>query len=149
MRSSKNVKDKKEYTIAFFNDFLHGTGSYQRMIWVGVDKAAKNHNLNLICFMGGNIQNPIEQYDYQRNKIYGLIDKNRFDGLVITGSVGNFIKMDKFRSFHKSFMPLPTISIGPILKGITSVIRGWPHILTKTHVKHIFKFVMGVNFCIL
>ncbi len=22
-------------------------------------------------------------------------------------------------------------------------IRGWPHILTKTHVKHIFKFVMG------
>ena len=50
-------------------------------------------------------------FDEQRHILYDLVDAEGVDGLVISGTLGNFITTEEFRSFVDRFRPLPMVGI--------------------------------------
>lgn len=94
---------------------------YQSGIWPGVVDVAEEQDLNLICF-AGNVLNSPYSFDAQGTVLYGLAGPENVDGLVIlTGSIGGFIKPEEMAQFCKRYHPLPVSSIGLALEGIPSI----------------------------
>jgi AraC-like DNA-binding protein len=83
----KTAKSKK--TIAIFLDSLYDR--FGESILYGVSKLAREQNLNLLCFNGGNFNAPIYNYS-QKTKIYDLASSYSLDGIImISVLLGGFI----------------------------------------------------------
>jgi len=95
---------------------------YQTLLWKGVDFEARKRDINLITYLGGEINS---QFDYQRkrNVIYEHINTSKLDGLIAaTPILGNFISRDELISFLKKYEPLPIVSIGMELENLPSIV---------------------------
>jgi sigma-B regulation protein RsbU (phosphoserine phosphatase) len=95
--------------------------SYYNALWAGFARAAPELDVNLICYVGGTINASEYGFDAQRNILYDLITAERVDGLIICGTIGNFVTMEEFRSFIDRYRPLPMVSIAQI-PGLPSII---------------------------
>jgi signal transduction histidine kinase/DNA-binding LacI/PurR family transcriptional regulator len=95
-----------------------GGSSYHNALWMGFADAAPELDVNLICYVGGTID---AVFTPQRNILYDLVGAERVDGLVICGTIGNFITTEEFQSFVNRFRPLPMVGIAqtPGLPGVT------------------------------
>jgi DNA-binding LacI/PurR family transcriptional regulator/anti-anti-sigma regulatory factor/putative methionine-R-sulfoxide reductase with GAF domain len=85
--------------------------SYGNALWVGVADAALEFDVNLICYVGGQIDTSEYGLDLQRSTLYDLIDTERVDGLLICGTIGNFATEAEFRSFIDRYRPVPMVGI--------------------------------------
>jgi PAS domain S-box-containing protein len=95
---------------------------YQIGLWRGLKAAAKEHDVNLFCFLGREIESTIE-YRQQANAIYNLINENSVDGLIVlTGTISHFIEQVELEAYLKSFSPLPTVSIAIEVNEIPSIL---------------------------
>jgi DNA-binding LacI/PurR family transcriptional regulator/signal transduction histidine kinase len=95
---------------------------YQTIFWKGVDAEARNRDINLISYLGGEIKSHFE-YQRKRNVIYEHINTSKLDGLIaVTTILGNFIPRDELRSFLMKYSPLPIVSVGMELDNFPSVI---------------------------
>ncbi|HLF26006.1 MAG TPA: substrate-binding domain-containing protein [Anaerolineae bacterium] len=111
---------------------LRGTqDTYQFAVWSGVADAARQRDVNLVCFSGGTPHRTQEQvniprgaeYEHERNAIHALISPDNIDGLVIlTGSLSSFVSFDEIEAFCQRFHPLPVVSIALPLPNIPSVL---------------------------
>ncbi|MBN1978306.1 MAG: substrate-binding domain-containing protein [Anaerolineae bacterium] len=85
--------------------------SYSNALWAGVVDAALALDVNLICYIEGRI----DAYEYGPNPhydpLYDLIDAERVDGLLISGTIGNYITEAEFRSFIDRYRPVPMVGI--------------------------------------
>jgi DNA-binding LacI/PurR family transcriptional regulator/signal transduction histidine kinase len=91
-------------------------------VWPGVADATREHDANLVCFVGGALRSPNE-FDAQRNVIYDLAGPENVDGLlVMSGSLGQFIGTEQLARFYERYRPLPIVSIALALDGIPSVL---------------------------
>ena len=85
--------------------------SYSNALWVGIADAALAFDVNLICYIEGRI----DAYEYGPNPhhdpLYDLIDAERIDGLLICGTIGNYITEAEFRSFIDRYRPVPMVGI--------------------------------------
>jgi DNA-binding LacI/PurR family transcriptional regulator/anti-anti-sigma regulatory factor/putative methionine-R-sulfoxide reductase with GAF domain len=85
--------------------------SYSNALWAGVAGAALELDVNLICYIEGRI----DAYEYgpnpQHDPLYDLIDTDRLDGLLICGTIGNYITEAEFRSFIDRYRPVPMVGI--------------------------------------
>jgi DNA-binding LacI/PurR family transcriptional regulator/signal transduction histidine kinase len=98
-----------------------GDVGYAGNVWPGVAAVAEERDVNLICFVGGALESPFD-FDAQRNVVYDLVSPENVDGLVaISGSIGQFIGVDRLQRYYERFRPLPLVSIGMRLEGIPSV----------------------------
>jgi hypothetical protein len=61
-------------TIGFLTANIHMGAA--RVLWPGVLDAAQAGDANLICYPGGRLHTP-EDFEAERNVIYGLIDTQR------------------------------------------------------------------------
>jgi len=78
--------------------------------------------VNLICFLGNNLQSPTG-FDAQANILYDLVSTQSVDALVSwASSIGNYISEDDIRRWHARFAPLPIVTIGKAFDGIPSVV---------------------------
>ncbi len=97
-------------------------GSYQTYIWLMLKQAAEEMDCNLMVFEGRSLKHD-DYADKQHHIIYNFIEKDRFDGLVITSSsIASFIKYDEFLQFMKKYRDIPFVSFGVEIPGALSVI---------------------------
>jgi serine phosphatase RsbU (regulator of sigma subunit)/DNA-binding LacI/PurR family transcriptional regulator len=96
---------------------------YQSNIWIGASDTAIKNDCSLICFAGGSLNaSSWDPFEPQRNIIYNLIDTNRLKGLIIAGSIGNFISDHDFEKFYSRFKNIPMVCLGPEIKSVPSVV---------------------------
>jgi len=98
-------------------------GMYYSNLWPGVVDGAKEHGCNLICYAGGSLRlSPQNPYEGQRNIIYNHIDKKNIDGLIVSGTLKNFISDREFALFMEQFQGLPVVTLTPALENIPSIL---------------------------
>jgi sigma-B regulation protein RsbU (phosphoserine phosphatase) len=91
---------------------LSETGTpYNNALWVGLAAAASELDVNLIFYAGGLVRASAYNFDAQRNILYDLISGERVDGLIICGTIGNFITAEEFRCFIDRYRPLPMVGV--------------------------------------
>ena len=88
-----------------------GVSPYNNALWAGFAAAAPELDVNLICYVGGTLNTSAYGLDAQRNILYDLVDAERVDGLIICGTIGNFIATDEFRRFVDRYRPLPMVGL--------------------------------------
>jgi signal transduction histidine kinase/DNA-binding LacI/PurR family transcriptional regulator len=123
---------------------------YSYQMWCGVAAAAKAHNINALCFAGHSVHTPVG-FSAQANILYDLIDVGRFDGLIIWDLMCNMLGPDGTRQFYDRYRPLPIVSIGLPMVGLTSVqvdnyggMRQAIEHLIKVHGRRRIAFVRGM-----
>ena len=95
--------------------------SYETMILKGALKSAAQLDIELICYEGGLLEySPYNAFEYQRNKIYDMINCKNIKGIVIPSSIAHFISAERLEEYHQN-MAIPTVSIGTKLNNVTSV----------------------------
>src|SRR5690554_965092 len=96
---------------------------YQSNIWIGVSDEAVRRGYTLICYAGGSLNvSPWDPYEPQRNIIYNLINLKHLKGIIISGSLGNFISPDEFNQFYSRFNDIPMVCLGPGIETIPTII---------------------------
>jgi|GEM_PF-713934 len=96
--------------------------NYQARIWPSIADAAKKHDVNLIFFVG---KSPGSNYGYDKEHhiIYNFISDYNLDGLIImSGTLGNFISINKLVKFLNRYKKIPMVSIAIALEGIPSIL---------------------------
>jgi sigma-B regulation protein RsbU (phosphoserine phosphatase) len=96
-------------TIGLLSEF-EGS-SYDSVLWAGLAGAALELDVNLICYAGGVISASQYGLDAQRNILYDVVAAEMIDGLLVCGTIGNFITRGEFRSFVDRYRPLPMVGI--------------------------------------
>jgi len=99
------------------------SGLYYSTLWPGIVDCAKQNNCNVICYAGGALRmSPQNPYEAQRNVIYNHVDLTKVDGLIISGTLKNFITDREFAEFMERFNGIPAVSLTPALEHIPSVL---------------------------
>ncbi|WP_437838457.1 SpoIIE family protein phosphatase [Sorangium sp. So ce1153] len=110
----------KRPTIALVTDYL--TGEYQAEVRFGVERAAEEHDVNLLVVFGETHARPGYTM-VPSNTIYPLIGAETVDGLVIVSSaLTNHLGIQGTHAFCRSYAPLPVCSVGLALPGVPSVV---------------------------
>ncbi|MBN1699310.1 MAG: substrate-binding domain-containing protein [Spirochaetales bacterium] len=140
-------KHKKYPTIGLLVDWAGN--SYGIKIWNGASDFALAHNANLICFIGGALNTPY-RHERQRNSLYELINADNIDGLIIcTSLISHYVSESELQEFCSRFKPLPLISIGKQLEGISSLIIdnvcGMKEIMNHLIAIHGYKRIAFIN----
>jgi len=126
-------------------------GLYYASLWPGIVDCAKENGCNVVCFAGGALRiSPQNPYEVQRNVIYNHINTSKFDGVIISGTLNNFITEMEFAKFMERFSALPTVSLAPVLEHIPAVIvdnssgmKGLISHLANSHHCKKFAFISG------
>ncbi len=102
------TKNGKRPTIGLLIESIGGLGGYQSPLWAGVNNAAVNHDVNLLCFTWEMVKT---KNNDQYNRIYGSITERTIDGIIITTAIID--KMDrKVRDdFYRKIQNIPIVSI--------------------------------------
>jgi len=97
--------------------------SWELSQWKGVVDAARERDVNLICFPGRNLREP-GSFHAQANVLYDLCAE-KTDGLIIfTGALGQYVNQEELEEFCKHFHPLPVVSVERAIGGIPTVFQG-------------------------
>ncbi|MBN1876232.1 MAG: substrate-binding domain-containing protein [Anaerolineae bacterium] len=91
-------------------------------LWYGVVDAAREQNLDVICFSGWILNDPITEFGSQANRIYDLVSSACVDGLVIWDALTHYMSSEEVKAFYDRYGSLPVVSIGLPLPGIPSVV---------------------------
>lgn len=107
-------------TLGLLVDWLEDR--YQNTVMSGVADAARDSDVNLLCFTGGVLRSPF-RFGAQRNAVYELAGRENVDALLLmSGTLGNFIGPDELLRYCERFRPLPMCSIALAMEGIPSVL---------------------------
>jgi diguanylate cyclase (GGDEF)-like protein/putative nucleotidyltransferase with HDIG domain len=124
--------------------------NYQWSILSGIFSAGENFNINLLTFIGKTLKSPYN-FEKQGNIIYDFISKENIDGLIILSSaISSNVPLEETILFCQNFAKnIPTISIGLIIEGITSIIIdnkiGLKELLTHLICDHGYKNIAFVR----
>lgn len=95
---------------------------YHTEIWPAIMGVANQNNFNCVFFLGSSIKEPIG-FDSQANVVYGLVDKNNVDGLiVIAGALFNYLNDEEALKIMEHYKGIPTVTIARKVKDTVNVI---------------------------
>ena len=118
MKKTRHTKAKKARpTIGLLAEV--GRSPYHRAIWEGLIDAALELDANLIWYLRRPLNAP--EYNVQHSVFHDLSAAERVDGLLITGTMGNYVTTAEFASFVNRYRPLPMVGIAQT-PGIPSVV---------------------------
>jgi len=110
-------------TIGLLIEALTVGGEYVSALWNGIADAARERDINLLCFPGGMLHSsPTDDPESHRNAVYDLVTADNVDGLIISGSMGDLVTEDVLQSFLDRYRPLPMVGIALAQEGIPSVL---------------------------
>jgi DNA-binding LacI/PurR family transcriptional regulator/signal transduction histidine kinase len=119
----RSISEHARPTIGLLIHDIAGIGGYESAIWHGVNDAAQARDANLLCFLGGMLRySPYAEFEGQRNLVYDLVTRDNVDGLIVSGSLGNFVTEEEFESFCNRYRPLPMVGIALATGNIPSVL---------------------------
>ncbi len=93
-------------TLGFFLTWMRDV--YENGLALGAFAAAEELGANLVCFEGQ------ELYDQHRmmSVIYDLATPERFDGLILSGTLGHSLNSDNLHAFCARYAPMPIVGLG-------------------------------------
>ena len=107
-------------TIGFLTTSI-GDGN-ARALWSGIVEGAQQQGINLLSFVGREINNP-ELFHAQANIVYELANASQLHGLIIwASSISAFIIPAATQVFCERYHPLPMVTIGMPVEHIPSII---------------------------
>lgn len=113
------MSPNKRLTIGYLAPAIHSASQDQ---WLGVVDAARQHDVNVICFPGSSLHIPMD-FLRQRNILYDFVSAHRVDGIVSwASSISNYADREEMKRFHERFRPLPVVTIGRILEGFPGLL---------------------------
>jgi len=94
---------------------------YQTTLWKGIADEARGREVNLITFVGGEIDSPNREESI-KNIIYDQIDHSCIDGLiVISSTLSSRISLDEMLRFLDRYKGIPLVSTGLQLSEYPSI----------------------------
>ena len=117
-------------------------------IWLGATQAAQEQNLNVVTFVGREIDSP-QSLERQANAIYELISAEKLSGAVVMSSgLGIHVGHDGMQAFCARFGNRPLVSLQMELPGVPSILvdsyRGMreviDHLIEAHHCRRIVFF---------
>ena len=120
MKQRSKESTLKRTTIGVFIDYI-GRGSYQSTILSGIEAAATDLDVNLICFLGGSLHNP-NDFEIHKNAIYNLAGNENVAGLVmLSGSMSVWVTPQVQNEFCQQYMPLAIASISLLVENTACI----------------------------
>ena len=105
-------------------------------IWSGIVDAARDLDLNSICFPGRAVSRSPE-FQAQANILYALANEEHVSGLVTWASaIGAGISADENKAFHDRWRPLPVVTLGATVEGFDGVSIGAAPLDTSARALH-------------
>jgi len=141
----------KHYTIGFiFGDFY---GAYTANLFFNIVKTCREYGQNIIGFGGGFLKSPSGNVLGENcNFIYDLVNKENVDGIIVEGSIGNFISKRSMKEFLSKYSNIPMVNIGTNISGINNILidsrKGMEDLVTHLIEYHNYKkiaFVAGTE----
>lgn len=119
-------------------------------IWKEAMAFAEESDVDLIVFPGRNLEAP-HGYDYQYNRIFGYMNPENLDALVlVTTLISNYVGPDEILRMRDGFGGLPLVSFGTEIPGTPGVlidnrggVRGLVRHLAEEHGFGRIAFVKG------
>jgi DNA-binding LacI/PurR family transcriptional regulator len=95
---------------------------FQRAIWAGVESAAKEAGVNVVNFLGGDLD-PAAPAMVPRNAIFELITPASVQGLIIASAVmASYVGNERLDEHCLRYRPIPMVSLGFPLASMPSVL---------------------------
>ncbi len=135
-------------TIGYFTSSIGE--SVSQAMWAGVVGAARDLDVNLICFAGEGTRTA-STFPDPANVAYDLASTKSLDGLVSWASaIGRDMSHDQILDFHRRYRALPMVSLTLPLAGIPTVVidsyQGMRDVITHLiafHGYHRLVFIQG------
>jgi len=94
---------------------------YQQQIVLGIDAEARSLDLDVTCFVGGQLRAP-NAAQTRLNTAYSLCSGDGIQALIVlSGTLSNYAGMEVLSAYCSRFMHLPVCSIGGSLAGAVEV----------------------------
>lgn len=119
----------------------------------GVEQAAEEHDVNLVCFVGGKPASLMTPGQLQNSYgLYDLVKPNQFDGLILAADIAHGLSAKDIKAFCRTFAPTPMVAhaietdgvphfLADNIKGMKSIMR---HMIEVHGYKRI-AFIRGVE----
>ncbi len=106
-----NAQARKRPTIGMLAEV--GRSPYHRAVWKGLIDAASELDVNLIWYLSRPLNAPDYSgpYSVQHDVFHDLSAAEGVDGLLVSGTMGNYVATTEFASFINRYRPLPMVGI--------------------------------------
>lgn len=119
----------------------------------GVEQAAEDHDVNLICFVGGRPKSLAAPGQLQDSYgLYDLVHQNRLDGLILAADMAYGLSAKEINSFCRSLAPMPIVAHAIDAVGVPHVLadnfKGMKFMMRHLIEQHGYKriaFIRGVK----
>ncbi|HEY9076085.1 MAG TPA: substrate-binding domain-containing protein [Anaerolineaceae bacterium] len=93
-----------------------------RQLWLGAIDAARELDVNLVCFPGGELR-AARGYEAERNSIYSLVSSRRVDGLIFWSStLGVNLSAAELDVFLRQYQPLPAVNLARLVAWLPTIL---------------------------
>jgi signal transduction histidine kinase/DNA-binding LacI/PurR family transcriptional regulator len=131
--------------------FIEGeTIIHQSGLFYGAADTVRQRGASLICVPGGTPGENRDGRSVLQNPLYDHISATDVDGLIVSGSHGNYVSPEMFSTFYSRYLPLPMVSIGQALGDMPALFMdnesGYRELIRHLIHKHRFKrlaFIRG------
>ncbi len=116
-----NCKSNNQKTVAFCTSSM--TFRLSRDIFLGIQEACKNENINIICF-DGELLYPEDSETNQSggNIIYDFVSPSTIDGIIMyTADIGEYVNDGQLKMLCDSFAPIPLVTILREVQGYPAI----------------------------
>jgi GAF domain-containing protein/DNA-binding LacI/PurR family transcriptional regulator len=118
-REMPGNRRRRRPTIGFI--LVSTTRTWELLQWWGVADAARERDVNLVCFLGRELHSPVG-FDAQANVLYDLVNPKQLDGLVLwAAGFDNFVTRTQMVEFCDRLRPLPMVTVEDEVPGIPNV----------------------------
>jgi len=90
---------------------------YENGFLLGVADAAAALDVNLICLVGGELR-----WNVPQTAVFDLVGPEKFDGLIISGTLGHALAAEDLARFCARFAPLPMVGGALPVPGVVQVL---------------------------
>jgi signal transduction histidine kinase/DNA-binding LacI/PurR family transcriptional regulator len=102
--------------------FIEGaTAMYQSGLLHGVTDTLRERDACLVSIPGGVPSGQPSEGRGVINPLYNHVGAADLDGLILSGTVGNFLTPDKFRELYNRYLPLPVVGIAKAIDDTPAV----------------------------
>jgi DNA-binding LacI/PurR family transcriptional regulator/anti-anti-sigma regulatory factor len=120
IKNTRSGKKTSRPTIALLITDIQNP--WTQLQWTGVADAAREQNVNLICFTGNSLRSPAN-FESQANVLYDLANTEQLDGLILwTAGFDNHLSSEEVERFCARYHPLPIVSVEDAVPGIPSIL---------------------------
>ena len=119
----------------------------------GVEQAAQEHDVNLVCFVGGKPASLMTPGQLQNSYgLYDLVKPNQFDGLILAADIAHGLSPKDIKAFCRTFAPTPMVAHAIETDGVPHFVadnhKGMKFIMRHLIEEHSYKriaFIRGVE----